>query len=115
MMKTSSRKAKGRRLQDKVRQMLIDYLDISPDNIRTAIMGEKGRDITIYGKDKELFNFAIECKNQERLNIWDAIKQADDNAGDDVPIVIIKRNRSKIYAVLEFEELLKIIRKSNGR
>ena len=39
----------------------------------------------------------------------EVIEQAEDNSEDRVPILVIKRNRSKVYAVLEFDEFLNII------
>ena len=50
-MKTSSAKAKGRKLQDWVRKKLIEYLDEDhthdlKEEITTAIMGEHGADVT---------------------------------------------------------------------
>lgn len=54
----------------------------------------------------------IEVKFTEHLNIWNALAQSERDAGEDeVPIVVFKRNRSKVYAVLEFEELIEIIKK----
>ena len=51
----------------------------------------------------------MECKNQEKLNIWGALEQAEENSGDHAPLVIFKRNRSKTYAVLEFDKLLELL------
>ena len=47
--------------------------------------------------------------NQEKLNIWSALEQAGENSGNHSPLVIFKRNRSKTYAVLEFDKLLKLL------
>ena len=38
------------------------------------------------------FPHSIECKNVEKLNIWDAYEQASANRGDYEPIVVIKKN-----------------------
>ena len=47
-MKTRSAKAKGRRLQNKIRDLLLEeFKDLEPDDIRTAIMGETGEDIKL--------------------------------------------------------------------
>ena len=45
MISTSSRKAKGRRLQNKVRDLILEKFDLHPDDVRGAIMGESGEDI----------------------------------------------------------------------
>jgi len=109
-MKTSSAKAKARRLQDAVKKLLHQFLpDLENDDIKTATMGERGEDIKLSPAARAKIPFSFECKNQEKLNIWSALKQAERNAGDNVPVVIYKRNRSKIYITLEFEKLLELL------
>ena len=45
MMKTSSAKAKGRRLQQEFRQILIETLKIHPEDIENRSMGVGGEDL----------------------------------------------------------------------
>ena len=111
-MKTKSAKAKGRRLQQWVRERLIEGLDIHPEDIESRPMGSGGEDLIMARAAREKFPFSIECKNQESLNIWSAIEQAENNSGNHIPLVIFKRNRSKTYAVLEFDKLLKLLDES---
>ena len=109
-MKTSSKKGKGRRLQNFVRDRLLDsFPTLEPDDVKVAIMGESGEDIKLSPAARKQIRYSFECKNQERLSIWSALKQAEDNCNDRDPILIFKRNRSKVYAVLEFESLIDLI------
>jgi len=110
-MKTSSGKAKGRRLQNKIRDLLLEHFSdkLEQDDIRSQIMGMSGEDIVLSPAARKLFPFSVECKSQEKLSIWSSLEQAEDNSGDHIPLLIFKRNRSKTYAVLEFEELLKLL------
>ena len=110
-MKTSSGKAKGRRLQNKVRDVLLEHFSdkLEPDDIRTAIMGETGEDITLSPAARRLIPYSFECKNQEKLNIWSSLEQAAENSGDYPPVLIFKRNRSKTYVTVELEEFMKLI------
>ena len=109
-MKTRSAKAKGRRLQNKIRDLLLEeFKDLEPDDIRTAIMGETGEDIKLSPAARRKIPYSFECKNQEKLNIWDSLKQAESNAGKHIPLLVFKRNRSKIYATIEFERLLELL------
>ena len=109
-MKTRSAKAKGRRLQNKIRDLLLEeFKELEPDDIRTAIMGETGEDIKLSPAARRKIPYSFECKNQEKLNIWSSLEQAEENSGKHTPLVIFKRNRSKTYAVLEFEELLQLL------
>ena len=110
-MKTSSGKAKGRRLQNKVRDVLLEHFSekLEPDDIRTAIMGETGEDIKLSPAARRLIPYSFECKNQEKLNIWSSLEQAAENSGDYPPVLIFKRNRSKTYVTVELEEFMKLI------
>jgi hypothetical protein len=110
-MKTSSGKAKGRRLQNKVRDVLLEHFSdkLEPDDIRTAIMGETGEDIKLSPAARRLIPYSFECKNQEKLNIWSSLEQAEENSGDYPPVLIFKRNRSKTYVTVELEEFMKLI------
>ena len=111
-MKTRSAKAKGRRLQNKIRDLLLEeFKELEPDDIRTAIMGETGEDIKLSPAARRKIPYSFECKNQEKLNIWSSLEQAEENSGDYPPILIFKRNRSKTYVTVELEEFLKFIKK----
>jgi len=111
-MQTRSAKAKGRRLQDEVQEMLLEHFKdtLEPDDIRKAIMGESGTDLKLSPAAKRVFPFSVECKNQEKLNIWGALKQAQENTveGTD-PLLIFKRNRSDTYVSLRMETFLKLL------
>ena len=109
-MKTRSAKAKGRRLQNKIRDLLLEeFKELEPDDIRTAIMGETGEDIKLSPAARKLIPYSFECKNQEKINIWSALEQAEENSGDYPPVLIFKRNRSKTYVTIELEEFIKLI------
>ena len=110
-MKTSSGKAKGRRLQNKIRDVLLEHFSdkLEPDDIRSQIMGMSGEDIVLSPAARKLIPYSFECKNQEKLSIWSSLEQAESNSGDYPPVLIFKRNRSKTYAVIEVDEFLKLI------
>ena len=105
-MKTSSAKAKGRRLQTEVAGALCRELRLHADDVKCAIMGESGRDIHLSPRAQMVWPYSVECKNTERLNVWQAIEQAAKNADVLTPLVIFRRNRSETYAVLPFDTLL---------
>ena len=110
-MKTRSAKNKGKRLQNTVRDVLLETFDtLEPDDIKSAIMGDSGEDIQLSPAARKLIPYSIECKNQEKLNIWSALEQAEDNSKESTPVLIFKRNRSKTYAVIEFKEFVDLIK-----
>ena len=110
-MKTRSAKNKGKRLQNKVRDILLETFDtLEPDDIRSAVMGDSGEDIKLSPAARKLIPYSIECKNQEKLNIWSSLEQAEENAQSHTPVLIFKRNRSKTYAVLEIKDFIDLIK-----
>ena len=109
-MKTRSAKSKGRRLQNQVKELLLEaFTELEPDDIRTAIMGETGEDIKLSPAARREIPFSFECKNQDKINIWESLNQGEENSGDYPPVLIFKRNRSKTYAVLEIDDFIDII------
>ena len=80
MMKTQSAKAKGRNLQKQVRELLIEHLGIDPEDIESRSMGAGGEDLILAKAARNLFPYSIECKNQEKVNVWSAYKQATENS-----------------------------------
>ena len=110
-MKTRSAKNKGKRLQNSVRDILLETFDtLEPDDIKSAVMGDSGEDIQLSPAARKIIPYSIECKNQEKLNIWSALEQAEGNKGVSKPVLIFKRNRSKTYAVLELEDFVDLIK-----
>jgi len=110
-MKISSRKAKGRKLQNQIRDDLQAAFPIlEPDDIQSQIMGMSGADIVLSPAARKIIKYSIECKNQERLNLWDSLAQAESNAGEGIPLLIFKRNRSKTYATIEWTNFLELIK-----
>ena len=110
-MKPRSAKNKGKRLQNKIRDLILEKFNakLESDDVRSITMGDSGEDILLSPTARRLFPFSVECKNQESLSIWSALEQAENNAGKHIPLVIFKRNRSKTYAVLEFDKLLELL------
>ena len=114
-MKTSSKKGKGRRLQNFVRdRLLMSFPTLEPDDVKTAIMGESGEDIKLSPAAQRLIKCSFECKNQERLQIWKSLEQAEENCNDRTPVLVFKRNRSKTYVAIEVDSFLTLIKEENN-
>ena len=107
-MKTQSAKAKGRRLQQWIRDLLIEKLEIHPEDIESRSMGAGGEDLIMARSARESFPYSIECKNQEKINIWEAYKQAEDNSKDYEPVVVLKRNNQKPLILVDAEYFVNI-------
>ena len=102
-MKTSSAKQKGRKLQQWMRDLLIQKLGVHPEDIESRSMGSQGEDLIMARAAREKFPLSIECKNQESVNVWKSYQQAAENSGEYEPIVVIKRNQSKPLVIIDAE------------
>jgi hypothetical protein len=109
-MKTQSAKGKGRRLQQWVVEKLIETFNIHPEDIKSCSMGAGGEDVVMARAAREHFPFSVECKNVEKLNVWDAYEQAKANAKDYEPIVVMKKNHKKPLVVIDAEYFISMVR-----
>jgi hypothetical protein len=85
------------------------FNQLEEDDVRSITMGDSGEDILLSPAARKLFPFSVECKNQEKLNIWSSLEQTETNAGKHTPLLIFKRNRSKTYAVLQLDDLMEML------
>ncbi|WP_461368498.1 putative PDDEXK endonuclease [Candidatus Darwinibacter acetoxidans] len=113
----ASRKAKGRRLQQAVRQDLIDRLGIDPGDILSTAMGQSGCDLYLSPAARSVFPFGVECKAQERIALPEWWQQCTRNAAAEglVPLLVFKRNREEPLAVLRWEDLLALLSWQDSR
>ena len=112
-IKPSSAKAKGRSLQQWACQKISELLGIpwgKDELIASREMGQAGTDVRLMGEAQERFRFSVECKNQERLNVWDALAQAEANATNgSTPLLVFKRNRTQTYVALSFDDFMELV------
>ena len=124
-MKPQSAKAKGRSLQNYVRDKLLAlFPSLEPDDVRSCSMGANGEDIQLSPAARKLFPYSIECKSLARSAVYGLYDQAVANAGKHTPLLILKINRRKPLAILDLDDFLKLtggkrdtrgIKKSKGR
>lgn len=111
-MKTSSAKNKGRRLQqDVAKKVLLKYPELNSDDVRSVPMGVSGNDLLLSQRAKQIFPYFVECKNTERINIWDVINSTNERALKDNlnPLVVIKKNRQKPYVCMPIDYFFKLL------
>ena len=111
-MKPQSCKAKGRSFQQAIARAVSKTIDLpmgTDEEIDSRGMGQNGTDIRLTPKARERFPFSVECKNVERGNIWEMIRQAKANQLNDTDwLVFWKKNRFKPIVVLDAETFLAI-------
>ena len=105
-MNIKSSKAKGRKLQNLVR----DELNSCGYHTRATLMGESGVDVS--GYDCE---WGVECKAVEALNVWAALEQAEHNAKERnlIPALAFKRNRTDAYITLRLSDFIELVKQRN--
>mgnify|MGYP000553087820 CR=1 FL=1 len=109
-MNTATRKAKGKRLQKFVCNLILKYHTILEDkDVQSIRMGRKGEDIQLSEKAKIFIPYSIECKNQEKMKyLWDAYEQAVSNANQLEPMVVLKINQKKPLVLIDAEHFFKL-------
>jgi len=112
-----SRKQKGKAFQNRVRQDLVDRLGIDPGDILSTAMGQSGCDLYLSPAARALFPYGVECKHQEAIALPAWWRQCTANAEKEglTPLLLIKRNREEPLAVLQWSDLIRLIREIRER
>ena len=63
---------------------------------------------------RQKFPYSIECKNQEKINLWESYEQAKQNSKTYEPIVVMKRNNSKPLVLEDAEYFVSLHKKNNN-
>ena len=110
-MKPQSAKAKGRRLQQMIRDLLLHLNpELQPDDIRSTAMGQGGEDIQLSPYARTFLPFQIECKNKKEVAVINWLEQAKEH-GNHVPIVVAKQNHSEPVVVMDAKTFFEWVRK----
>ena len=117
MASPKASKAKGRRLQNYVRDFLRKkYITnwrklpkLEEDDIKSQTMGMTGEDIVLSPAAKKLIPFSFECKNVERLQFWKTVEQAEGNSNGRIPVIVVKKNGKKPYIALPLDDWIELI------
>ena len=114
-MKPQSAKAKGRKLQQWVRDLILEsWTDLEEDDVRSTSMGAGGEDVQLSPAARRHFPYSVECKSVEKLNVWGAYEQAAANSGPHEPLLVMKKNRKKPLVVIDAEAFMELVKKANS-
>lgn len=110
-MKTSSAKAKGRRLVLFVKEWLLSvYTHLESDDVSTPAGSSPGEDIKLSPLARKAFPFSVECKAQEGISkVYGWVEQAKTNSNDYTPIVIARSNRKEALVIMTLNDFETII------
>lgn len=98
-------KAKGKRGELLACQALRDELGIAAARSQQFCGKAGAADL-----QTELERVHWEVKHTERLNLYDAIEQAQADCGDKIPVVLHRRNRGEWLAVVPLSRLRELVR-----
>lgn len=108
-MRTASAKEKGRKLQQLVRDMVIDMLKpcgIVAEDVKSAPMGVNGEDIQLSPFAKNFLPVSYECKARKGLAIYNMYAQAENYEGE--PVLVVKANHKKPLAVIDLNYYMEL-------
>jgi hypothetical protein len=109
-MKTASAKAKGRKLQQTVRDAVLKaFPSLGARDVESRGMGQSGDDVVLSEAAFKLFPFSVECKNLARVAVYRYYEQRSPTQGQ--VLVVVKENGKKPLAILDFEHFMELIKK----
>jgi len=114
-MKTSSAKAKGRRLQQEVCRLLRELgkpYGLVDDDITSRGMGQSGTDAVLSPAARRVFNLAIECKNVQKLNVVTVFLEHFEKYKQDTSLKLLvhSRNHTEPMVTLRLSDFMEIFK-----
>jgi len=100
-----SAKAKGRRLQQWVRDhLLMRHPTLEADDVRSTSMGAGGEDVLLSPAARRRVPYSIECKNLASMAFYKWMEQAKANCPPGIePLVVAKANNKKPVVIIDAE------------
>ena len=107
-MKPRSCKAKGRKLQNLVRDLILKtFPALTSRDVQSTIMGEAGVDVKLSTAAFWRLPYSIECKNLARIVVYKYYNQGSkDRQGE--PLLVIKQNNSEPLAVISLDHFMEL-------
>ena len=109
---TRSRKAKGARLQNWIRDKISEVTGIragKDELIASRPMGQSGTDIILIGEAAKKFPFSVEAKNQENFSLAKWVEQARANQKEGTDwLLIMGKNRFKPIVCMDADAFFKL-------
>lgn len=110
-MKPQSAKNKGRKLQQWVRDTILEInSELARDDVRSTSMGAGGEDVLLSQAARKLVPFQIECKNKREVAVCNWYEQAREH-GPHEPIVVVKQDHSDPLVVVDAKLFFQLVRR----
>jgi hypothetical protein len=109
----ASAKQKGRKLQQLVRDKLIELLTpwgIVEDDVKSTGMGQGGEDVQLSPLARKYMPVSIECKKYAKFAIYGPYEQAEKASGKYEPLLVIQGDRKKPLAIVALDYYIELER-----
>lgn len=113
-----SAKAKGRKLQQLVRDHVLRVFQslLTEDDVWSRSMGAGGTDVQLSAKAKTLFPYSVECKAGKfgtiPKTVYNWIDQAKEHESGE-PLVVFRADYKDVYAIVSLEHFMELIERAN--
>lgn len=115
-MKISSRKNKGRLLQNLLKNKLLEKLStkIQNEDITSTPMGVTGEDLQLSPLARKYFPFHVECKSHKHFSVYQYLDQSERHLKTyenlkTYPLVCLKANRKRPIIIMYLNDFLEIL------
>lgn len=113
-MKPRSAKAKGRRLQQWVRDLILEtFPTLEKDDVRSTTMGDGGEDVQLSPAARRYIPFGIECKNKAHVSVYSWIEQCRQH-GPHTPLLVIKEDNAEPLVVVDAKLFFNLLKEKNN-
>lgn len=111
---TAARKAKGRALQQKVRDKILEAFPLlTNEDVRSTAMGQKGEDVQLSPLARTHFPYSIECKRHKAFAVYVPYEQALANSGGHEALLVIQGDRKKPLVLVDLDHFMELVK--NGK
>ena len=108
---TASRKAKGRRLQQFIRDLILSLNpELEEDDCKSTSMGAGGEDVQLSPAARKLVPLSIECKSVAKFAGYKYLDQADSNSKEYQPVAVVKANHRKPIVLVDAEYFFQLMK-----
>ena len=113
-MKTAGAKAKGRKLQQWVRDLILSkHPSLEEDDVKSTAMGQGGEDVQLSPAARKLVPLSIECKSRASYAFYKDLDQAYANCPKgSQPTLIAKANHRDPVVIIDATVFFDILSQS---
>lgn len=100
-------------MQQIVRDTFLKHFkELTLNDVKSTSMGASGIDVQLSEAARRVIPFDTECKSRASFSVYPMFQQASENCGEDrTPLLVIKQNHGAPLAVLQLEDLMRILTK----